>query len=165
MLVGVEIYARDDAFGKSDMLLWTSCIRSHHVNAGCPEGAYPRIQPFAPPKSDMNELRASSGERAQTGNLLPSGYRGCQNLLGLGMPKNRPPPLTNVQISAMFKDLNGTVTNLVLSVAVIHDLLLSKEYVTKSEVSATSERIRAEAKDALAKMHKAHRRAPDQENH
>ena len=87
------------------------------------------------------------------------------NLLVLGMPTNRPPPLTNLQITTMFKDLNGTVTNLVLSIAVIHDLLVSKEYVTKSEISATSERVRAEAKDALAKMHKAHRRAPDQEDH
>lgn len=83
-----------------------------------------------------------------------SEYSECENLLVLGMPKNRPPPLTNAQISAMFKDLNGTVTNLVLSMAVIHDLLLSKKYVTKSEVSATSERVRSEAKDALAKMHK-----------
>lgn len=74
------------------------------------------------------------------------------------MPTNRPPPLTNVQIRSMFKDLNGTVTNLVLSMAVVHDLLLSKKYVTKSEISAVSEKIRAEAKDALAKMHKAHRR-------
>jgi hypothetical protein len=81
------------------------------------------------------------------------------------MPTNRPPPLTNVQIRAMFKDLNGTVTNLVLSMAVVHDLLLSKKYVTKAEVSAASEKIRAEAKDALAKMHKAHRRGPNGEDH
>jgi uncharacterized protein YbjQ (UPF0145 family) len=79
------------------------------------------------------------------------------------MPKNRPPPLTNVQIRAMFKDLNATVTNLVLSVAVIHDLLLSKKYVTNSEISAASERVRTEAKDALARLHKAHRPAPDEE--
>ena len=77
------------------------------------------------------------------------------------MPTNRPPPLTHVQIRTMFKDLNGTVTNLVLSMAVVHDLLLSKNYVTKSEVSAASEKIRAEAKDALAKIHKAHRRDPN----
>jgi uncharacterized protein YbjQ (UPF0145 family) len=79
------------------------------------------------------------------------------------MPTNRPPPLTNVQIRAMFKDLNGTVTNLVLSMAVVHDLLLSKKYVTKSEVSAASEKIRAEAKDALAKMRKVHRWGPNGE--
>ena len=84
-------------------------------------------------------------------------------LLGLGMPTNRPPPLTNAQISAMFEDLNGTVTNLVLSMAVVHDLLVSKKYVTKSEISTASERIRAEAKDALAKVHKAHRRGPNEE--
>jgi hypothetical protein len=77
------------------------------------------------------------------------------------MPTNRPPPLTNVQISTMFKDLNATVTNLVLSMAVVHDLLLSKKYVTKSEISAASEKIRAEAKDSLAKIHKAHRRDPN----
>ena len=81
------------------------------------------------------------------------------------MPTNRPPPLTNVQIKAMFKDLNGTVTNLVLSMAVVHDLLLSKKYVTKAEVSAASEKIRAEAKDALAKMHKAHRQGSNGEVH
>lgn len=81
------------------------------------------------------------------------------------MPTNRPPPLTNVQIRSMFEDLNGTVTNLVLSMAVVHDLLLSKKYVTKSEISAASEKIRAEAKDALAKMHKAHRRGPNGEAH
>jgi len=61
----------------------------------------------------------------------------------------------------MFKDLNGTVTNLVLSMAVVHDLLVSKNYVTEAEVSAASEKIRAEAKDALAKMHKSHRRGPN----
>jgi len=77
------------------------------------------------------------------------------------MPTNRPPPLTNVQISTMFKDLNATVTNLVLSMAVVHDLLVSKKYVTKSEISAASEKVRAEAKDALAKIHKAHRRDPN----
>jgi hypothetical protein len=60
----------------------------------------------------------------------------------------------------MFKDLNGTVTNLVLSMAVVHDLLLSKNYVTKLEISSASEKVRAEAKDALAKIHKAHRRDP-----
>jgi hypothetical protein len=83
------------------------------------------------------------------------------NLLGLGMPTNRPPPLTNVQIRAMFKDLNATVTNLVLSMAVVHDLLLSKGYCTKAEISAASDRVRTEAKDALAKIHKAHRRGPN----
>jgi hypothetical protein len=61
----------------------------------------------------------------------------------------------------MFKDLNATVTNLVLSMAVVHDLLLSKKYVTKSEISAASEKIRAEAKDALAKIHKAQHRDPN----
>jgi len=71
------------------------------------------------------------------------------------MPTNRPPPLTNVQIRTMFKDLNGTVTNLVLSMAVVHDLLLSKKYVTTGEISAASEKVRAEAKDALAKIRKA----------
>jgi len=71
------------------------------------------------------------------------------------MPTNRPPPLTNVQIRTMFKDLNGTVTNLVLSMAVVHDLLLSKNYVTKAEISVASEKVRAEAKDALAKIRKA----------
>jgi hypothetical protein len=55
----------------------------------------------------------------------------------------------------MFKDLNGTVTNLVLSMAVVHDLLLSKNYVTKAEISVASEKVRAEAKDALAKIRKA----------
>jgi len=79
------------------------------------------------------------------------------------MPTNRPPPLTNVQIRSMFKDLSGTVTNLVLSMAVVHDLLLSKKYVTKSEISAASEKIRAEAKDALAKLHKAHQRGANGE--
>jgi len=71
------------------------------------------------------------------------------------MPTNRSPPLTNVQIRTMFKDLNGTVTNLVLSMAVVHDLLLSKNYVTKAEISVASEKVRAEAKDALAKIRKA----------
>jgi len=71
------------------------------------------------------------------------------------MPTNRRPPLTNVQIRTMFKDLNGTVTNLVLSMAVVHDLLLSKNYVTKAEISVASEKVRAEAKDALAKIRKA----------
>jgi hypothetical protein len=61
----------------------------------------------------------------------------------------------------MFKDLNATVTNLVLSMAVVHDLLLSKKYVTKLEISAASEKVRAEAKDALSKIHKAHRRDPN----
>ena len=70
------------------------------------------------------------------------------------MPTNRPPPLTNVQIQAMFKDLNGTVTNLVLSMAVIHDLLVSKKYVTEQEISAASEKVRAEAKNAIATMYK-----------
>jgi hypothetical protein len=79
------------------------------------------------------------------------------------MSKNRPPPLTNVQIRAMFKDLNGTVTNLVLSMAVLHDLLVSKKYLTTSEISVASERVRAEAKDALATLHKAHPPAPDEE--
>src|SRR5579863_2789954 len=92
---------------------------------------------------------------------FPGGIVTGANLLGLGMPTNRPPPLTNVQIRAMFKDLNGTVTNLVLSMAVVHDLLVSKNYVTEAEVSAASEKIRAEAKDALAKMHKSHRRGPN----
>jgi hypothetical protein len=77
------------------------------------------------------------------------------------MPKNRPPPLTNIQIRSMFKDLNGTVTSLVLSVAVIHDLLLSKKYVTQSEISVTAERVRAEAKDALAKIHETSRQGPN----
>jgi hypothetical protein len=77
------------------------------------------------------------------------------------MPANRPPPLTNVQISTTFKDLNATVTNLVLSMAVVHDLLLSKEYVTTSEISAASDKIRAEAKDALAKIHKGRHRSPN----
>ena len=76
------------------------------------------------------------------------------------MPTNRPPPLTNVQISSMFKDLNGTVTSLVLSLAVVHDLLLRKNYVTVSEINAASEKVRAEAKDALATIHKAQRRGP-----
>jgi hypothetical protein len=58
----------------------------------------------------------------------------------------------------MFKDLNGTVTNLVLSLAVVHDLLLSKKYVTTAEISSASEKVRAEAKDALAEIRKAHRR-------
>jgi hypothetical protein len=84
-----------------------------------------------------------------------------RNLLGLGMPANKPPPLTNVQIRSMFKDLNGTVTNLVLSMAVVHDLLLSKKYVTQSEISAASEKIRAEAKAAIAKIHKGPRRGPN----
>jgi hypothetical protein len=65
----------------------------------------------------------------------------------------------------MFKDLNGTVTNLVLSMAVVHDLLVSKKYVTKSEIATASERIRAEAKDALAKLHRAHRRGTNEETH
>jgi hypothetical protein len=77
------------------------------------------------------------------------------------MPTNRPPPLTHVQIRTMFKDLNGTVTNLVLSMAVVHDLLLSKKYVTTAEISAASEKVRAEAKDALAKIRKADRRGPN----
>ena len=81
------------------------------------------------------------------------------------MPTNRPPPLTNAQIRAMFKDLNETVTNLVLSMAVVHDLLLTKKYVTKSEISTASEKIRAEAKDALAKLHKAQRRGTNGEAH
>jgi hypothetical protein len=63
----------------------------------------------------------------------------------------------------MFKDLNSTVTNLVLSMAVVHDLLLSKKYVTQSEITATSEKVRAEAKDALAKIHKASGRGPNGE--
>ena len=71
------------------------------------------------------------------------------------MPTNRPPPLTNVQIRTMFKDLNGTVTSLVLSLAVVHDLLLSKKYVTTADISVASEKVRAEAKDALAKIRKA----------
>jgi hypothetical protein len=61
----------------------------------------------------------------------------------------------------MFKDLNATVTNLVLSMAVVHDLLLSKKVVTNSEITAASEKIRAEAKDALAKIHKTDRRGPN----
>jgi hypothetical protein len=61
----------------------------------------------------------------------------------------------------MFKDLNNTVTSLVLSLAVVHDLLVSKKYVTKAEISAASEKIRAEAKDALAKLHKTDRRGPN----
>jgi hypothetical protein len=79
------------------------------------------------------------------------------------METSRPPPLTNVQIRTMFKDLNGTVTNLVLSMAVVHDLLVSKKYVTKSEIAAASEKIRAEAKAELAKMNKAHRQHPSGE--
>jgi hypothetical protein len=59
----------------------------------------------------------------------------------------------------MFKDLNGTVASLVLSLAVVHDLLLSKNYVTTAEISIASEKVRAEAKDALAKIHKAQRRS------
>jgi uncharacterized protein YbjQ (UPF0145 family) len=58
----------------------------------------------------------------------------------------------------MFKDLNGTVTSLVLSLAVVHDLLLSKKYVTTGEISAASEKVRTEAKDALAEIRRAHRR-------
>jgi methionine-rich copper-binding protein CopC len=61
----------------------------------------------------------------------------------------------------MFKDLNATVTNLVLSMAVVHDLLLSKKVVTNSEITAASEKIRAEAKDALAKIPKTGRRGPN----
>jgi hypothetical protein len=61
----------------------------------------------------------------------------------------------------MFKDLNATVTNLVLSMAVVHDLLLSKNYVTKLEISTASEKVRAEAKDALAKIHKGQHRNPN----
>jgi hypothetical protein len=60
----------------------------------------------------------------------------------------------------MFKDLNATVTNLVLSMAVVHDLLLAKKYVTTSEISAASDKVRAEAKDALAKIHKGQHRDP-----
>jgi hypothetical protein len=77
------------------------------------------------------------------------------------MRTNKSTPLTNAQIRLMFKDLNATVTNLVLSMAVVHDLLLSKKVVTNSEITAASERIRAEAKDALAKIHKAGRRGPN----
>lgn len=77
------------------------------------------------------------------------------------MRTNRPPPLTNAQIRSMFEDLNGTVTNLVLSMAVVHDLLLSKKYVTQSEISIASEKVRAEAKDALAKIHEARRDDPN----
>ena len=144
-----------------------SGLRPFHLTMlrGAARNGLTRTHSHSRPQGRYERTARIECRTGATGNLFPLGYRGCQNLLGLGMPKNRPPPLTNVQISAMFKDLNGTVTNLVLSVAVIHDLLVSKEYVTKSEVSATSERIRAEAKDALAKMHKAHRRAPDQENH
>jgi len=43
--------------------------------------------------------------------------------------------------------------------AVFHDLLLSKKYVSPSEISA-SEKVRAEAKDALAEIRKTHRRGP-----
>ena len=93
--------------------------------------------------------------------LCPSDIVTAQNLLGLGMPKNRPPPLTNVQIRLMLKDLNATVTNLVLSMAVVHDLLLSKKYVTQSEISAASEKVRTEAKDAIEKIRKAPRRDPN----
>jgi hypothetical protein len=75
--------------------------------------------------------------------------------------RTKPPPLTDAQIRSMFKDLNGTVTNLVLSMAVVHDLLLSKNYVTKTELSAASEKVRAEAKDAIAKIRKSHRRDPN----
>jgi hypothetical protein len=81
------------------------------------------------------------------------------------MPKNKSPPLTNLQIKAMFKDLNGTVTNLILSMAVVHDLLLSKKYVTQSEIAATSEKVRAEAKEALAKIHKIPRGGPNGGTH
>jgi len=77
------------------------------------------------------------------------------------MPTDKPPPLTNLQIRSMLKDLNGTVTNLVLSMAVVHDLLVSKKYVTTFEINAASEKIRTEAKDALAKIHKAQRRGPN----
>jgi hypothetical protein len=83
------------------------------------------------------------------------------NLLGLCMRTNKSPPLTNAQIRSMFKDLNATVTNLVLSMAVVHDLLLSKKVVTNSEITAASEKIRAEAKDVLAKIHKTDRRGPN----
>jgi hypothetical protein len=79
------------------------------------------------------------------------------------MATSRTPSLTNVQIRSMFKDLNGTVTNLVLSMAVVHDLLVTKKVVTKSDISAASEKIRSEAKDALAKLHKAHPRDPNGE--
>jgi len=65
----------------------------------------------------------------------------------------------------MLKDLNGTVTNLVLSMAVVHDLLVSKKYVTKLEISLASERVRAEAKDALEKIHKTPRRPANGEAH
>jgi hypothetical protein len=77
------------------------------------------------------------------------------------MPTKKPPPLTKGQITLMFKDLNATVTNLVLSMAVVHDLLLSKRVVTNSEITAASEKIRAEAKDALAKIPKPDRRGPN----
>jgi len=50
------------------------------------------------------------------------------------MPTDKPPPLTNLQIRSMLKDLNGSVTNLVLSMAVVHDLLVSKKYVTTFEI-------------------------------
>jgi hypothetical protein len=61
----------------------------------------------------------------------------------------------------MFKDLNGTISSLVLSLAVVHDLLLSKKYVTTAEISAASEKVRGEAKDALAEIRKAHHRGPN----
>jgi hypothetical protein len=83
------------------------------------------------------------------------------NLLGFGLPTNRPPPLTNVQIRSMLKDLNGTVTSLVLSMAVVHDLLLRKNDATLSEINAASVKVRAEAKDALATIQKAQRRSPN----
>jgi two-component sensor histidine kinase len=77
------------------------------------------------------------------------------------MPSNRPPPLTQVQIRSMFKDLNATVTNLVLSMAVVHDLLLTKKYVTDVEIATASARVRSEAKAAMAKLHKAPPRGPN----
>ena len=65
----------------------------------------------------------------------------------------------------MFEDLNGTVSNLVLNMAVVHDLLVMKKYVTKSEISATADKVRAEAQEAIAKIHKAHRRGPNGGTH
>jgi hypothetical protein len=65
----------------------------------------------------------------------------------------------------MFKDLNATVTNLVLSMAVVHDLLVSKKYVTALEITTASEKIRSEAKDAIAKIHKTHRGSHDTGTH
>ena len=69
-------------------------------------------------------------------------------------------PLTDEQIRAVIAELYGLISKVGLNLAAFQKLLLSKHYLTESEISAALTEVEAEAKAVSSKIADALRRGP-----